>query len=163
MNTWSDPARYAATLAEMLEALGQAILADEVALRRRLEHVETLRAGVCCGGRDGYSNEVDEQWEVIGNELYEAGEAITRIRETMREAREVRGRLARAREAAAEPDIVRAAEARRVAATHMAADRATLTVTDRKARRAEAARVAALTPDEAQAEARLAKLQGRTA
>lgn len=45
----------------------------------------------------------------------------------------------------------------------MAANCATLTEADRKARRAEATRVAALTPDEARVEALLAKLRGRAA
>ncbi|MDE0048553.1 MAG: hypothetical protein OXO52_02110 [Rhodospirillales bacterium] len=48
-------------------------------------------------------------------------------------------------------------------AKHMAADRATLTAAARRARCAEAARVKALTPDEARAETRLAKLRGREA
>ena len=62
-----------------------------------------------------------------------------------------------------ESDIDRAAEAKRVTAKHMAADRATLTAAARRARCAEAARVKALTPDEARAETRLAKLRGREA
>ncbi|MDE0048552.1 MAG: hypothetical protein OXO52_02105 [Rhodospirillales bacterium] len=97
MSTWSDPARYAATLAEILEALGRAILADKATLRQHLAHVETLRAGVCRGGRDRYSTEADERWEAIGDVLCEASDLASRIREKTGEAREVRGRLARPR------------------------------------------------------------------
>lgn len=60
MRSWSDSARYAATLAEFLEAVDRAILTDDAALRHRVAHVEMLRASVDCGGRDGYSNEADE-------------------------------------------------------------------------------------------------------
>ena len=128
MSTWSDPARYAATLAEILKVLGRAILADEATLRQHLAHVETLRAGVCRGGRDRYSTEADERWEAIGDVLCEASDLASRIREKTGEAREARGRLARAREEVdEESDIDRAAEAKRVRAKHMAADRATLT------------------------------------
>ena len=162
MSTWSDPARYAVTLAEILEALDRAILTDDAALRHRLAHVETLRVGVYCGDRDRHSNEADERLEEIGNVLYEASDLTLRMRGKVATAREVRGRLARAREAVAEEaDIDRAANAKRVAAKHMAADRATLTEADREARRAEVARVAALAPDEARVEALLVELQGR--
>ena len=164
MSTWSDPARYAATLAEILEALDRAIQTDDAALRHCLAHVETLRTGVYCCGRHRYSNEADERLEEIGNVLYEASDLTLRIRGIVATAREVRGRLVRVREAVVEEaDIDRAANAKRVAAKHMAANRATLSEADRKARRAEAARVAALMPDEARAEALLAKLQGRAA
>lgn len=164
MSTWSEPARYAAALGEILEALNRAIQTDDAALRHCLAHVEALRASVYCGGRDRYSNEAEERLEEIGSVLYEAGDLTLRIRGKVATAREVSGGLARAREAVAdEADIDRAANAKRVAAKHMAANRAMLTEADRKARRAEAARVAALTPDEARVEALLAKLQGRAA
>ena len=57
MKMWSYATRYAVTLADILGALDQAILADKTDVRRHLARAEILRTEVCDGDDDCRSHE----------------------------------------------------------------------------------------------------------